>query len=125
MKQPGCGSQSDQGLAGLSIGISGSSVTSSQQLQRLGSTRLTSGDQAGSKDQIVARKGVPKPASAGKLGAGVQPIPICPQYSLRGIVGMGYNQGNERLAARQAKGQDYRATRQIRGQLEGRIPKGV
>ena len=124
-KQPVCGTRSDQGLAALSIGICGGSVTSSQQLQRSGSSRLTSNDQAGSSEQIMAKKGVPKPASAGKLGAGVQPIPSSQQYSLQDIVGMGYDQGNERLAARQAKGQDHGTIGQAERQLEGRILKGV
>ena len=125
MNQPGCGSQSDQGLAGLSIGISGGSMISSQQLLRSGSSRLNSNDQAGSSVHIVAKKGVPKPVSAGKLGAGVRPIPTSQQYSLQDVVGMGYDQGNERLAARQAKGQDYGATGQAERQMEHRIPKGV
>ncbi len=125
MNQPGCGSQSDQGLAALSIRISGGCVTSSQQLQRSGSSSLNSNDQAGSNKQIVAKKGVPKPASAGKLGAGLQPIPTSQQYSLQDVVGMGYDQGNERLAARQAKGQDYGVTGQAERQMEGRVPKGV
>ena len=125
MNQPAYGAQSDQGLAALSIGISGGSVTISQQLQRSGSSRLTSNDQAGSNKQIVAKQGLPKPACAGKSGAGMQPIPTSQQYSLHDVVGMGYGQGNERLAARQAKGQDYGATGQAERQLEGRIPKGV
>ena len=125
MNQPVCDTQSDQGLAALSIGINGGSVTSSQQLQRLSSSRLTSNDQAGSNKQVVAKNGVPKPASAGKLGAGLQPIPISQQYSLQDVVGMGYDQGNERLAARQAKGQDSGATGQPERQTEGRVPKGI
>jgi len=125
MNQPGCGSQSDQGLAALSIRISGGSVTSSQQLQRSGSSRLISNDQARSNGQIVAKKGGPKPASAGKLGAGVQPVSTSPQCSLQDVVGMGYDQGNERLAARQAIGQGHGATGQAERQMEGRLPKGV
>ncbi len=55
----------------------------------------------------------------------MQPIPISQQYSLQDVVGMGYDQGNERLAARQAKGQDSRATVQLERQTEGRVPKGI
>ena len=125
MNQPGYGAQSDQGMAALSIGICGGSVISSQQLQRSSSSRLNSDDQAGSNEQIVAKKGVPKPACAGKLGAGVPPSPTSQQYSLQDVVGMGYDQGNERLAARQAKGQHHRSTGQAERQPEGQIPKVI
>ena len=125
MNEPGCGSQSDQGLAALSIGINGGSVTPNQQLQRFSGSRLTSNDQAGSNKQIVAKKEVPKPGSAGKLLAGLQPTPTSQQYSLQDLVGVGYDQGNERLAARQAKGHEYSATGQAKRQMEGRVPKGV
>ncbi|KAL0037055.1 hypothetical protein WJX77_010709 [Trebouxia sp. C0004] len=67
MNQPGCGTQPDRGLAALSIGFSGGSMISSQPLQRSGSSRLNSSNQAGSSEQIVAKKGVPKPASADRL----------------------------------------------------------
>ncbi|DBA80680.1 TPA: hypothetical protein ACH3X1_007921 [Trebouxia sp. C0004] len=125
MNQPGCGTQPDRGLAALSIGFSGGSMISSQPLQRSGSSRLNSSNQAGSSEQIVAKKGVPKPASAGTLCAGVPPTPTSEQYSLQDIVGMGYDQGNNRQAARQAEGQDHGATGQPERQPEGQISKGI
>ncbi|KAL0037874.1 hypothetical protein WJX79_003280 [Trebouxia sp. C0005] len=117
MNQPACGAQSDQGLAALSIGIRGGSVISSQQLQQSGSSRLTSSDQAGSNEQIVAKKGVSKPASAGKLRAAVSPTPTGQQYILQDVVGMGFDPGNERLAARQPESQILKG---LKGQAEQR-----
>lgn len=117
MNQPACGAQSDQGLAALSIGIRGGSVISSQQLQQSGSSRLTSSDQAGSNEQIVAKKGVSKPASAGKLRAAVPPTPTGQQYILQDVVGMGFDPGNERLAARQPESQILKG---LKGQAEQR-----